>query len=164
MNLYGILSHLHSINRWLVLLFLVWALISAISARGTMNVADSAGASVLPKGALPAFITTHIQLLLGLLLWGGALAGWSGVGSPYVKMDKAAWEGAGGEIMRFYSVDHFTYMLPAIILITIGYSVAKRSGKMATGAFWIMATYGHALALNLYAIPWPWGHLDAVWG
>ncbi len=161
--MYGILSHLHSINRWFVLIFLVWAIISAISARGTMNVADNPGSSVLPKGALPAFITTHIQLLLGLLLWGGALAGWATVGSPYVKMDKAAWEGAGGEIFRFYSVDHFTYMLPAILFITIGYMVAKRAGTTAKSAFWIMVSYGIALALILFAIPWPWGKFAGGW-
>lgn len=161
--MYGILSTLHSINRWFVLIFLIYAIVSAVSMRNTMNVSGYPSSGKLPKGALPAFITTHIQLLLGLVLWGGALAGWSTVGSPYVKMDKAAWEGIGGEVFRFYSVDHFTYMLPAIILITIGYSVAKRAGNATKMANWILGCYGIALALILYAIPWPWGSLNPGW-
>ena len=161
--MYDILSHLHSINRWLVLLFLVWAILAAFSSRGTMNVADAAGKSVLPKGALPAFITTHIQLLLGLVLWVGGLAGWTGVGSQYVVMDKSVWEAAGGEISRFYSVDHFSYMLPAIILITVGYMIAKRSTTSAKSGMRILVTYGIALGLILYAIPWPWEMLNAGW-
>lgn len=80
-----------------------------------------------------------------------------------MKMDKAAWEGVGGELMRFYSVDHFTYMLPAIILITVGYSVAKRAGTPTKTANWILGAYGVALALILYAIPWPWGKLMGGW-
>lgn len=163
MNLYAVLSTLHSVNRWFVLIFLVYAIVSAVSMRNTMNVSGYPSAGKLPKGALPAFITTHIQLLLGLLLWGGALAGWASVGSPYVKMDKAVWESAGGAIYRFYTVDHFTYMLPAIILITIGYSVAKRAGSATKKANWILIGYGLGLALILYAIPWPWGQFNPGW-
>lgn len=163
MTLYNILSHLHSINRWLVLFFLVWAIISAISMRGSMNSADASVRSVLPKGALPAFITTHIQLLLGLIMYIGATAGWAAVASPYVVMKKEAWEGIEGEIYRFYSITHFSYMILAVLLITIGYMVAKRSSTISKSKMWILVTYGLGLLLILINIPWPWRNLQGGW-
>ena len=159
MNLYSILSHLHSVNRWLVLLFVVWAIVSAIGSRSTMNVADDTG-SVLPKGALPAFITTHIQLLLGLILYFGAIAGWENIGSPYVVMDKEAWADA---LLKFYSVTHFSYMLAAVVLVTVGYIIAKRSSTSARSGLYILISYGIALVVMVLGIPWPWRGLGGGW-
>ncbi len=165
MNAYVILSHLHSINRWLVLGFLLLAIVSAITSRSTMNVAPVAAGlkTVLPKGALPAFITSHIQLLLGLIMYFGATAGLSSVGSPYVIMDKEAWAADGGEIIKFYSLTHFTYMLAAIVILTAGYMVAKRSATEARAGFWILVTYSIALLIILFSIPWPWRALGGGW-
>ncbi len=165
MNAYVILSHLHSINRWLVLGFIILAIVSAATSRATMNTAPVAAGlkTVLPKGALPAFITTHIQLLLGLILYFGAMAGLEGVGSPYVIMNKAAWEAEGGEILRFYSVTHMSYMLAAIVILTVGYMVAKRSATQARAGFWILTTYSIALLIMLLSIPWPWRALNGGW-
>lgn len=155
MNAYNILQHLHSINRWLVLTFLIWAIVSAVQAR------RGGGATHLPKGALPAFITTHIQLLLGLILYLGALAGLAGVGSPYVIMDKEAW--ASDPLLKFYSITHFSWMLPAIIAITVGYVVGKRRLTSQGAANWVLMGYGLGLALILWAIPWPWRALAGGW-
>ena len=165
MNAYVVLQTLHSVNRWLVLLFLVWAIVSAITARSTMNAAPVAAGmrAVLPKGALPAFITTHIQLLLGLILYFGAIAGLSGVGSPNVIMDKDAWAGPGGEVYRFYSVTHFSFMLAAVVIITVGYMVAKRSATDARAGFWILLSYAVGLGLILWNIPWPGRGLGGGW-
>ena len=162
---YTVLSHLHSVNRWLVLLFLVWAIVSAITARSTMNTAPVAAGmrAVLPKGALPAFITTHIQLLLGLILYFAAVAGLEGVGSPWVIMDKDTWAADGGEVYRFYSVTHFTYMLAAVVIITVGYMVAKRSATDARAGFWILLSYAVGLGLILFNIPWPGRGLQGGW-
>lgn len=165
MNGYIILSHLHSINRWLVLFFIIWAIVSAITSRSTMNTAPVAAGmrTVLPKGALPAFITTHIQLLLGLILYFGNMAGLPSVGSPSVIMDKAAWAAEGGEILRFYSVTHISFMLAAIVILTVGYMVAKRSATEARAGFWILVTYGVSLIIMLWSIPWPWRPLLGGW-
>lgn len=158
MNVYTILQHLHSINRWLVLAFLVLAIVSALTARSTMNTAPVLGGlkRVLPKGALPAFITTHIQLLLGAILYFGGMSKLAGVGSPYVIMDKNAWAGEGGELLRFYSVTHFSWMLPAIIIITIGYMMAKRARTDSKASFYVLVSYSLGLLLILIGIPWPW--------
>lgn len=164
--LYNLLQHAHSVNRWLVLAFLLWAIAAAFSSRSSMNVADATapGArSVLPKGALPAFVTTHVQLLLGLVLYVGGVLTWEGIGSPYVIMDKEVWEAAGGEIVRFYSVTHFSYTLPAIALVTVGYVVAKRASTSARAGLWVLLTYATALVLLLVGIPWPWRGLAGGW-
>ena len=161
---YLILSHAHSINRWLVLITLLWAIASAFSTRGTMNAADiEGGKGWLPRGALPAFITTHVQLLLGLILYLGAVAGWGTVGSPYVVMNKEAWESAGGEVLRFYSVTHFSYMIVAVLVITVGYMVAKRRSTSAKTAAWILYSYVLGLLIILFSIPWPWRALQGGW-
>ena len=154
MNLYVILQHLHSINRWLVLAFVLLAIGSAVAARSTMNTAPVASGlrAVLPKGALPAFITTHVQLLLGLVLYFGS----GSVGSPYVIMDKDAWAAEGGELLRFYSVTHFSYMLAAVIAVTVAYMLAKRARADARAGFYVIVGYGLALVLMLLGIPWPW--------
>lgn len=165
MNAYLLLQHAHSINRWLVLVFMLWAIASAFSSRSSMNVADATvdGRSVLPKGALPAFITTHVQLLLGLVLYVGGIAGVESLGSPYVIMDKDVWEAAGGEIVRFYSVTHMSYTLPAIVLVTVGYVVAKRSSTSARAGLWVLVTYVAALVLLIIGIPWPGRGLAGGW-
>ncbi len=154
MNVYNILQHLHSINRWLVLIFLVWAIVSAVQAR------KGGGATHLPKGALPAFITTHIQLLLGLILYGAALADLPNVGSPYVVMDKEAW---ADPLYKFYSVTHFSWMLPAIVIVTVGYIVAKRRLTDQSAANWILSSYALGLLLILIGIPWPWRAIGGGW-
>ena len=162
--LYNLLQHAHSVNRWLVLIFLVWAIAAAFSSRSTMNVATSAtGGRVVPRGALPAFITSHVQLLLGLVLYVGGIFSWEGLGSHYVIMDKDVWEATGGEIVRFYSVTHMSYTLPAIVLVTVGYMVAKRSSTSARAGLWVLLTYASALVLLLIGIPWPGRGLAGGW-
>ena len=160
-NAYYLLTHLHSINRWLVLIFLLWAIFTAFSQRQQKD--GYQGSSVLPKGALPAFITTHIQFLLGLVLYIGGISKWGGIGSPYVVMSKEAWEGPTGELYRFYSVTHFSWMLPAILLITVGYMVAKRSNSSSRAANWILFSYLLALIMILVGIPWPGQGLEGGW-
>jgi membrane protein DedA with SNARE-associated domain len=56
---------------------------------------------------------------------------------------------------RFYWVEHPTGMIVAIILITLGYGMAKKSVNDATKykkAFWFFFV---ALILILATVPWP---------
>jgi len=63
--MYNILVHLHSVNRWIVLLLIVLALIKSFS--GWFGKKDFTDAD--KKSALFALIFTHIQLILGLALF-----------------------------------------------------------------------------------------------
>jgi membrane protein DedA with SNARE-associated domain len=74
-------------------------------------------------------------------------------------MDKEAMK---QEVTRFFMVEHFTGMLLAIILITVGYVIGKRAlpEKSAKIIFWF---YTIALLLILAFIPWPFRGLGGGW-
>ncbi|NJB86853.1 hypothetical protein GGR26_002630 [Lewinella marina] len=138
--LYTAVQHAHSGLRWIVLVLLVAAIGRALSRRS--------GGTVYPgkdKLALLGLISVHVQLLLGLVLYL-----WL---SPYVRFE--------GNVMadpqiRFYTVEHFAGMIIAVILITIGYSRAKRQAELNKGWKTIALFYGIGLAIILLSIPWPW--------
>lgn len=147
--LYTAVKHAHSGLRWVVLVLLVLAIINAFAKRR--------GGTVYPgkeKLALFALIATHIQLLLGLLLWAFL--------SPYA----LAYEGGdvmGNAVVRFYTVEHFVGMIIAIILITVGYSRAKRQATLNKGWKTIGVFYLLGLLIILLSIPWPFRIPSAGW-
>jgi len=58
-------------------------------------------------------------------------------------------------VMRYWVVEHFAGMLIAIVLITIGRGVAKKSipdGSKFKRAFWLFLL---ALIIILATVPWP---------
>jgi L-asparagine transporter-like permease len=145
--MYNILTHAHSGLRWLVLLFLVWAIINAgrkMGSQATYGANDK-------KVGLFALIFTHVQLILGLILY---------FISPKVQFSSAT---MSDSLLRFYTVEHISLMLIAIVLITMGYSKAKKkaedSQKFKT-TFWY---YLIGLVLILVSIPWPFRGLGAGW-
>ncbi|MEP2772760.1 MAG: cytochrome B [Fulvivirga sp.] len=144
--MYDILRHAHSGLRWLVLIALLVAIVSAFSKKGKSPY--TAGDKKL---ALIALIFTHLQLVIGFILY---------FISPKVVFDGAAMKDS---VLRFYLVEHMALMLVAIVLITIGYSKAKRltddSKKFAKiGWFYLIG-----LILILISIPWPFRNLGGSW-
>lgn len=140
-------QHLHSVLRWAVLILLVVAIVRAFQKRG--------GGTVYPgkdKFALYALIVTHVQLLLGLVLYL-----WL---SPLVRFEGDV---MGNAVTRFYTVEHITGMLIAITLITIGYARAKRQAEMNKGWKTIGIFYTLGLLLILASIPWPFRIPGAGW-
>ncbi|THH39363.1 cytochrome B [Neolewinella litorea] len=138
--LYTAVQHAHSGLRWVVLILLIAAIGRALSRRK--------GGTVYPgkdKLALFGLISVHIQLLLGL-----ALYLWL---SPYVRFEGDI---MGDPQLRFYTVEHFAGMIIAIILITIGYSRAKRQAELNKGWKTIALFYSIGLLIILLSIPWPW--------
>ncbi len=143
--MYNGLLHAHSGLRWLVLLFLILAIVNAAT---KMNGQKAYGASDKRVGLL-ALIFTHVQLILGLVLY---------FISPKVQF---AGEVMSDKILRFYTVEHISLMLIAIVLITMGYSKAKRKaedGQKFKTTFWY---YFIGLVLILISIPWPFRGLGA---
>jgi len=66
--------------------------------------------------------------------------------------------------LRFYSVEHLAGMLIAIILITIGYSSAKRLKEDRLKFKKIFTFYLIGLILILASIPWPFrSELGGSW-
>jgi uncharacterized membrane protein YbjE (DUF340 family) len=145
--MYNILVHLHSVNRWIVLLLIVLALIKSFS--GWFGKKDFTDAD--KKSALFALIFTHIQLILGLALF---------FISPLVSFEEGALK---SEVFRFYTVEHFTMMIIAIALITIGFSLSKRAQESITKFKRIAVFYLLGLIIILSSIPWPFRIPGAGW-
>lgn len=138
------LKHAHSGLRWVVLVLLILAVVSAYrSWKG------GAAGSRLP---LYAMIAVHVQLLLGLWLYF--------LPSPYVKFTEGFMKDS---LLRFYSVEHLALMLLAIFTITAGYSRAKAKLTDAARGRTTFMYYVIALLLILLAIPWPFRGLGAGW-
>ena len=145
--MYNGIVHLHNVLRWVLLLLLVVAIIrhlSGMTGRKPFTAGDR-------KTDLFLMISAHIQLLLGLYQW--FFGPWG------LKLIQNV-QGGMGEIMRtpayrFWTVEHNTGMLIAIILITIGRGVVKKNipdHSKHKRAFWLFLI---ALILILAAIPWP---------
>lgn len=108
--MYNGLLHAHSGVRYLVLLGLLIVIVTSLM--GWMN--RKPYTSTDNKLSLYLFIATHIQLLLGLILY---------FISPFVQF--------GGNTMsdrttRYWTVEHLVGMLVAVVLITLARSTSKR--------------------------------------
>ena len=145
--MYNGLVHAHSGLRWVVLLLLILAIFNAFSKKGN----GSAWTDKDKKVTLFAMIFTHVQLLIGLALY---------FMSPLVQFSEGFMK---NPIYRFYSVEHITTMLLAIVLITIGYSKSKRAQEAAKKFKTVSTFYLIGLILILAGIPWPFRELGAGW-
>lgn len=134
---------IHSIVRWLILLFGLWAVIRAImgvSGKSAYSAADT-------KAGLFFMIFLDIQFLLGIILL---------IVSPLAQTafgDMGAAMGNKG--LRFFSVEHTILGLAALAFVHIGRSKIKKltdDGKKHKTA---LIFFGLALVLILALIPWP---------
>ena len=128
MNGYTLIKYLHSGLRFVVTILLILAVINALIGWFS-NKPYTDGTKKLNLFAL---ISAHIQLLVGLVLY---------FISPFVQFGANTMKDA---TTRYWTVEHISMMIIAIILITIGYSKAKRAkedvGKHRTIAiFFILA-------------------------
>ena len=137
----NILLHAHSGLRYVVLGLLIAAIIAAYSNWQSGKQGDS-------KIYLFAFISTHVQLLIGLIL--------------YAMSPKVNFGLISDKLFRFFSIEHGFMMLIAIVLITVG---RIRSKKLEGAARHRTVLYYYALALIiiLAAIPWPFRNLGSGW-
>ena len=129
--------HAHSGLRWLVLLFLVMAVFKSLS--GWLGKKEFKKSDNLIAILLLSF--THIQLLLGLVLY--FMKGW---GIVFGNMSIAMKD----ETMRFWSIEHLVIMLLAGVLITMGRIKSKKARdekKHKIGSLF----YGLALLLIIWA-------------
>lgn len=134
---------IHSIVRWLILLFGIWAVIRAlmgVSGKKPYTSADT-------KAGLFFMIFLDIQFLLGLILF---------FVSPLIKAATsdmgAAMKNAG---LRFFTVEHTLMALAAIALVHIGRSKIKKLADDGKKHRTALIFFLLALVLLLAAIPWP---------
>lgn len=88
-----------------------------------------------------AMIICHIQLVLGIMLYATNAA-------AFHSKDAGAWQ-------NYVMHVHIGSMVLAIVLVTVGRMLSKRSPDEGRKQMLIAVSYGIALALMLYATPWP---------
>lgn len=141
------LRHAHSGLRWLVLIALIIAIVNAIGkTSGKVSFTDKD-----KKIGLFALIFTHIQLLIGLVLY---------FTSPKVVFSGEAMK---SDVLRFFLVEHSLLMLVAVVLITIGYSRSKKAVEAGKKFKSVLIFYLIGLILMLAGIPWPFMDYGASW-
>ncbi len=132
--------HLHSFLAYLVLLALAVALVHAVL--GVTGKRPFTATS--RKLVLFGLVFTHLQALFGLVLYFISPMGLNNLSGATMK-DSAA---------RLIAVEHPLMMLLAVILITIGYSKAKRATVDAQKFKLVSWFYGIGLLLILSRVPW----------
>lgn len=132
-GLHNGLLHAHSGLRWVLLVLLVTAIAQAFGNKGKALTNSNR------KIAMFAMIFTHIQLLIGLVLYFLPQSK-NNLSEPFLNA-----------ATRFYTVEHLVGMLIAIALITIGHSKAKKSESFKP----IATYYLIGLIIILASIPWP---------
>jgi len=145
--MYNGLVHAHSGLRWVVLFLLIYAIFNAFSKKSN----GSEWTNKDKKVTLFAMIFTHVQLLIGIVLY---------FQSQYVQFSDGFMK---NPVYRFYTVEHVFTMLVAIALITIGYSKSKRATESAKKFKSVATFYLIGLLLILAGIPWPFRIETAGW-
>lgn len=108
--MYTGLFHTHSSLRYLILIALVVVIVKALL--GLIN--KQSYGKVDNRLGLYLFIFTHTQLLIGLILY---------FVSPFVKFGT---ETMSDKTTRYWTVEHITAMIIAVVLITLARTTSKR--------------------------------------
>lgn len=96
------------------------------------------------KMALLGFITAHLQLVVGIIAYFVSPLGFNNLSGDAMK----------DTIQSLYALEHPLMMLIAIVLITIGYSKAKKMPASNKQNQTVVIFYGIALVFILSRIPW----------
>lgn len=131
---------IHSLVRWLILLFGIWAVIRALMGVSGKSAYGSSDA----KAGLFFMIFLDIQMLLGIVLL---------FVSPFVSFDMGTTMKSPG--LRFFTVEHTIMAIIAIALVHIGRGKIKKLTDDAKKHRTALVFFGLALIVILALIPWP---------
>ncbi len=142
--LYTVFLTIHSILRWLVLLFGLFAIIRAwtgYSRRRPFEQMDN-------RAGMLYTMTLDTQVLVGLILYFFL--------SP---ITTAALQNFGGAMsnapVRFFAIEHVLMMLVAVVLAHIGRALSRKGKDRKVQHRNAAIFYGLSLLVILLAIPWP---------
>lgn len=142
--MYTTVQFLHSYWAYLVVLVVFLATFNALL--GFFSKRDYGAKDF--RISLFALIVTHIQLLIGLVLYFVSPLGFQSIsanGMGTVMKDS---------VLRLNAVEHPTVMLIVVVLITIGYSKHKKKLVSRPKFKTLMIFYTLAFVLLLSRIPW----------
>lgn len=142
--MYTTMQFIHSYWAYLVLLIVVLATFNALAAFFSKREYAAKDFRI----SLFALIVTHIQLLIGLILYFVSDLGFKNIQNLGM-----------GEVMknstyRLYAVEHPFVMILTVIFITIGYSKHKKNLLSHKKFKTLSIFYSIALILMLSRIPW----------
>lgn len=141
----SLLTFFHSLLRYLLLLALAGAAFTHLNGfltrRPILN-----GERTL---AILAVVLSHVQLALGLILY---------FTTKSYALDSSSAEG------RFWKMEHLGTMVIAIALVTVGRSLSKRAKDERLKQRHVWVFFLIALALMLWAIPWPFREIGHARG
>ena len=138
--MYTGLQHAHSGLAYLLLAALIFAIVyTLIGFMGNKPFTEGNR-----KIALIGLISAHIQLLVGLILYFVSPLGMSNFSGANMK----------DATSRLYMLEHPLMMILAIVLITVGYSRAKKLQDSNQKYKKILIFYTLGLILILSRIPW----------
>lgn len=131
------MKHLHSTLAIVLLIALIIAII--------ITIANYAGNKPYNrKIALIGLISAHLQLVIGLIIYFVSPLGLSSFSGDNMKESG----------LRLYFLEHPLMMIIAIVLITMGYSKAKKIVDAQKANKTVMIFYILGLILILSRIPW----------
>ncbi len=139
------LLHLHNLLRWVIIILLLLSIFKAYSG-WQQKKAFSAGDR---RVWLFTLIAGHITLLVGLYQWLWGRYGILKISLPEGESIMA------NKFYRFFWVEHPTFMILAIVMITLGNGMAKKQVPDLVKfkrAFWFFII---ALLMIIVAVPWP---------
>jgi predicted membrane channel-forming protein YqfA (hemolysin III family) len=143
--MYTGIRHLHSTIAYValacIIIALLFALISLLQNKGFNRKMASLG-----------LIATHTQVLVGFIMYFVSPMG-------YALFDNAG-EAMKDSIQRLYLIEHPLMMIISVVLVTIGFSKAKKATDPKVQNRTIVIFYGIGLLLILSRIPW---HVWPTW-
>ncbi|MDQ2721149.1 MAG: hypothetical protein M3Z26_15485 [Bacteroidota bacterium] len=142
-----ILLVLHSLVRWLILIFGLWTLISAFSGLASKREYKAGDG----RSNFFFMLGMDIQLLIGLALY------FSGV---WFDRLKHLGENMKDPMVRFFTMEHEVMMIIAWILVHAGRISVKKATTSQAKFKRTLIFFGIAFLLILIAMPWPFR--DAV--
>lgn len=138
----SILLSTHSILRWGVLIFGLYAITKA--ARGVLFKQDYTSNHRISGSLFLGFM--HLQVVIGLVLY--FMRGWA---SNLSKMGEIM----GSTSLRFWTIEHIFGMIVAAVLIQMGSSKSKRKSDTHQKHKTAFTFFTIGMIIILATIPWP---------
>ena len=134
---------LHSLLRWGVLLFGLWAVLSALSGSFSKRLYSAND----NRSSMLFTIFCDIQLLIGIVLY--FKNDWFGLLKDHFK------ETMHSPTARFFAMEHMAMMIIAWMIIHIGRVVVKKATTDKSKHVRGLIFFGLGIIIILVSIPWP---------
>jgi hypothetical protein len=134
---------IHSFLRWALLLLMLVSIVKAAMSTSGKNPYTSSDR----KRTLFTMIAAHLQLVIGIILYLQSSVVQAGLSNMGAAMKTAS--------LRYWTVEHISMMIIAIVFITIGNIRSKKMDTDASKYKQVLIWFGLALLVIIAAMPWP---------